>query len=87
MRSSTWVPQLITFATIQTIKSQLEIYTIRNIKELHLRLLENDRRQKKNGSMDHLLTAQLWIWDNLKKNSNNPITIQVPQPQKNHIQN
>lgn len=30
-------------------------------------LLENDRRQKNNGSMDHLLTAELLIWDNLKK--------------------
>lgn len=67
MRSSTWVLQLITLVTIQTIKSQLEIHTIHIIKESHLRLLENDRRQKKNGSTDHLLTAELRIWDNLEK--------------------
>ena len=84
IRSSTWVLQLITLATIQTIKSQLEIHTIHIIKESHLRLLENDGRQKKNGSMDHLLTAELWIWDNLKKN--NLTAIRIAQPQQNLTQ-
>lgn len=67
MRSSAQVLQLIISATSQTITSQLEIYTIHNIKESHLRLLENDRRQKKNGSVDHILTAELQLWDNCKK--------------------
>lgn len=77
MRSPTSVLQLITLATIQTIKLQLEIYTIHIIKESHLRLLENDRRQKKNGSTDHLLTAELPIWDNLKKKSHGNSNIQA----------
>lgn len=67
MRSSPWVLQLITFATIRTTKSQLEIQTIHIIKS-HLTLLWNDRREKKNGSTDHLLTAELQIFDNFKKN-------------------
>lgn len=64
MRSSAQVFQLIISATSQTITSQLEIYTIHNIKEWHLRLLENDRQQKKNGSVEHILTAELQLWDN-----------------------
>lgn len=63
MRSSAQVLQLIISATSQTITSQLETHTIHNIKESHLRLLENDRRQRKNGSVDHILTAELQLWD------------------------
>lgn len=78
MRSSTWVLQLITLGTIQTIKTQLEIYTIHIIKESHLRLLENDRRQKKNGSMDHLLTCWVTNMGQLKKKKQIPWWFEYP---------